>query len=462
MPRNQLSGLGKSKFYRGSISTENEAIEEAINAESDEKFSVDAVFSENMIRFCEAVVHPFGNEAIGALLPDHYQELVIPVTDRLELDLTPDLFNLAGSWEATGDFQLDGVFLWIMPRCTAAGTVVNFIDDGGSLCPRNPYLGVNADLSALEQSIPLEQYSLCFTGIWSQTGTTSNAPITYGFFSDAGVFGNAVIPIYYSIQYTRFDNINRNCDKLRLLGAGLKVWSEQAPINTGGYSVGGWITIEDIMQATSWTNRASPLFSPGPATPGALKAIQPKIKFACRTPGVKGSTVRYSPLQTSDQVEAEYPKIPSRMFTTGANTVTPLTGIVPNIIVDQPNADLAINDVITPGSFVPCIFWQFNTTDNSGVNVNGVYTLKVMSMIHGEGTPTGESPFMACKSATDPSAAYAKAMVENLEVFPPAVTGHSFKSFISKMKHVVAKAKKVSGHVTKVLALADKFAETFG
>jgi hypothetical protein len=292
--------------------------------------------------------------------------------------------------------------------------------------------------------------------------TTANSPITYGFFSDAAVFGNAIIPVYYAIQLTRFNNIYNNCDKLRLLGAGIKVWSEQAPINTGGYSVGGWITVEDIMSAMAWTDRVTPLFTPGPATPGALKAIQPKIKFACRTPGVKGSTVRYSPLQTSDQVEAEYPKIPTRMATTGTINIAALNGVVPNLVIEQPNVDFSINDVITPGSFVPCIYWQFNTTDTGGAAVNGVYTLKVMAMVHGEGTPTGESPFMSCKSSTDPSAAYAKAMIENLEVFPPAVSGHSFKSFMTKMKHVVGKAKKVAGHVTKVLALADKFAETFG
>ena len=246
---------------------------------------------------------------------------------------------------------------------------------------------------------------------------------------------------------------------MRILGAGLKAWSEDAPINTGGFSVGGWITLEDIAEALEIGPRGGNLLTPGALSPGALKAIQPKIKFACRSPGVKGSTVRYSSLQTPEQVESEYPTIPDRMWTIeGSVNNEQLPG---PYVVQGENIDLSTNDVITPGSFVPCIYWSFNINQNNdNVNVNDVYTLKLMSMVHSEGTPTGESPFMTNKSCVDPAASHAKTMLENLEVWPAATKGHSFKSFLKKTRHVIAKVTKGVGTFTKLLGLADQFAET--
>jgi hypothetical protein len=444
-----ITSATRAKYNRRSVANEVES------KMADESVSIDGVFSEPLIRFCEAVVHPFGPESIGATLPDQFQELVVPVTDRIELDLTPDLFNIAGDWQTTAGVQLTGVFMWFQPRCMAAGLAITDID-GNDEFGSVPYLGVDDTLSALDQSVILDHYYLCFTGVWEQTASSLAAPITYGFFNDNQVNGAIISSCYYAIRYTRFSNVAANCDKMRLMGAGIKMWSEQAPINTGGYCTAGWATVEDIVEALVWAPRSAPLSTPGPLSPGSLKAFQPKIKFAVRSPGVRGGTVRYSPLQTPEQVESEYPQVPNRFYDFIVNNSL---GPWPNYIQSKPNADLAIHDNITPGSFVPTIFWQFNTTDND--SNNGVYTIKVMSMVHGEGTPSGESPFMACKSTVDPAAEHAKSMLENIEVFPVAASGHSFKSFLRKTKHVVSKVAKTAGHITKILSLADKFAAQY-
>jgi hypothetical protein len=471
LQRNALTDLSNSRFRN----TQNNRMVQNVSNEKpievpDEKSSIfeeatlKSTMSDDMVRFCEAVVSPFNGEAIGAILPDRYQELVVPVTDRLELDLTPDAFNhplSTGSWEADSNVQLTAVFIWFQPRCLEAGSIATFTDPTEvNPITRIPYLGVDDSLSTVSGSTALNMYNLCFTGIWTTSGNPTNAPNTYGFYQDNQVSGATILPIYYMIQLTRFSNIDSNCDKMRILGGGLKVWSEQAPINTGGYSVGGWITMDDVFTALQWTTAAlSPTGLVGPLTPGALKDIQPSIRFACRSPGVKGATTRYSCLQTPEQLESEYPKIASRNYATvDAALREPVTGS--DWITEFPNSDLSMHDVITPGSFIPCIYWQFNVTDES--DNNGVYTLKLMSMVISEGSPTGASPFLSNKVTPDPTAEHSKMMLENIDVFPVATIGHSFKSFMSKAHRVMSHVVKGAGHVAKILTLVDKFGQMFG
>lgn len=415
------------------------------------------IISEPLQRYCEAVVHPFGNEAVGATLPDRYQELIIPLTDRLELDLTPDLFNsplAVTDWQDTPGVQLTGIFMWLQPRAIGAGTInilnteaagtVNFYNT-------NPFLCADDKFSQLAADGILNAYNLCFTGIWAASG---NFPVTYGFFQG----GNPNVPIspyYTAIQYSRFSNIVSNCDKIRILGAGLKLWSEEAPINTGGYSLGGWITLEDIYEALEIGDDPSDYT---PVNAGALKNIQSQIKFACRSPGVKGSTVRYSSIQTAEQAEPEYPVLPSRMYSVQDQLIESIPSGLIQTVVPRPGADLGISDMTTPGSFVPCVYWSFNIKSQES-EVEGVYTLKVMSMVHSEGTPTGESPFMSNKSNYDSSVQYIKQMLENPEMFPAAAAGHSFKSFMKKTRHIVSKLKKGAATAVKVLTLIDKVAK---
>jgi hypothetical protein len=469
LQRNVPKSLTNSQFRGGSkrISVQNVANEIACEEKGNgggllEEVKLQDTMSDDMVRFCEAVVHPFGGESVGAILPDRYQELVVPVTDRLELDLTPELFNhpLATlDWQDDSEVQLTGIFMWFQPRCLQSGTLTTFDDPLESVPILTlPYLGVNDDLSTASGVVALNQYNVCFTGIWSSSNV-NDPGITYGFYNNNIGSGGKILSIYYAIQLSRFENIKSNCDKMRVLGAGLKMWSEQAPINTGGYSVGGWITIDDIMTAMQWTTGATSVTGLiGPLTPGALKNIQPSIRFACRSPGVQGSTVRYSCLQTAEQIESEYPTITNRDWVSidGAQRL-PIVGS--EWVAERPNSDLSIHDVITAGSYVPCIFWQFNITDQE--SNNGIYTVKVMSMVHGEGSPTGSSPFMSNKVAPDPSTEHAKMMLENVEVFPVATKGHSFRSFMSKAKRVVASVVKGAGHITKMLSLVDRFGRMF-
>jgi hypothetical protein len=452
----------RARRYRRNVEEENKEEEkETVTGTWQERLKVTEILSPALISFCEAVVHPFGNSAIGATLPDKFQELVIPLTDRMEFDIAPSFFNVSGTPNPT-EYQLTGIFCWFMPRCLGAGTTSVSNNASEIAFQLYPYLGIKSNFSTQNMEVIHQQYVLCLTGIWR---SSLEIPVSYGFYND-GLAGNTDIQNYYAaIEYSRFVNINQNCDGLRILGAGIKMWSEEAPINTGGYSVGGWATLQDILAAQQNTFFSGEQVLVRAKFPGQLAAFQTNIKFACRTQGVKGSTVRYSPLQTPEQCESEYPWIPDGTSTPFKdNNYRDIGDGTPAVPFDPPvsldGVSLAIHDVMTPGSYVPCIFWSFNT--NLTTDIAETYTIKLMSMVHSEGTPKGSSPFMSDKSNVDLATTHVKSILENPEVFPPATGGSSFKSFMSKVRHIIAKVTKGAGHVTKVLAMADSMAEKLG
>lgn len=467
---------------------------------SQESIRLADLLSEPMQRFCDAVVHPFGNGAIGATLPDEYQELVIPTTDRIERDFSPKDFvhpRSSSPPPSSNAFLLEGAFMWIQPRCNGAGqsSIVNLtveddidkissiedIEEVPSYLTRNktsrkretyeakvgapvavqvrqfPLESVNATTVEAVATAELEElqasYMLCITGQW----TTVEGKQWGLYYKDGNAASGYITHTILSIPYDRFKNIDGNTSKLRLLGAGLKVWSEEAPINTGGYCLGGWITVDDIMEGFEIgpenvvvDDNAAPAVNPL-----FLESVQTKMKYACRNPGVKGATVRYSPLQDKEQLDPEYPLIPTRELRVTDGTGTGTAGFLyPYEVRPKTASSLAIHDVITPGSYVPCIYWNYNSKDTLA-DTNGAYSLKIMSIAHSEATPNGNCPFMSNKNKFDPFSTKAKMMLENPDKYPAAVAGHSFRSFMSTAKHVTAMVASYATKTMKMMALAE-------
>lgn len=409
-----------------------------------ETITVRDVFPPEVIAFAEAVTHPFGNGAIGAVLPDQFQELVVPCVDRHEIDLSASGFNYSGDWTNDHTMRLLGVLLWIQPRCLAAGTVAwdDVIEPtdvtSNAQEAEYPYF-VQANGNVQDAQASVEMYTLCYTGYWSTGNTTDGDRV--GFYQ--GADGNSTLfPGYRMLPYPRAEIINDNCAKGRLLGAGLKVWSEEAPIETGGYAVAGWMTMRDVLEATKSAQ--------------AMATVQQRIKGAVRRPGVKGVTARYSCLQDPQQCEAQPIFIPDDLYTPEVKG-NPTTGVKFSFPIPHHNVDLSVYDVCSAGSFVPSVFWRFNTSnDSASANTDGVYTLKIMSMIHVEGQPNGDSPFMSQHVQKYMGIEHIKSVLEDWETYPPAAGGHSFKSFMTKVSSVVAKVAKGAGHVIRVLTLVDK------
>lgn len=394
------------------------------------KFSLNDIVGASLHGFAESVVHPFGNGAVGAVCPDRYSELVIPCTDRLDFDLSP-----AAAW-TTGDstdlpveWVLAGWNVWFMPRCISAGWLSEVAGDYQyAFQSYDSFDGVEDD------SVPLDLYTLCYIPYWLHVGkpkagfleVTAGMPPTV-----------EMLQGYKQVRYARFAAIQNNCDKARVLGAGIKLWSEESPINTGGYCYGGWCTMNDIF-ATVYS----------PLQGSEIISLPDHLRYINREIGLKGTTTRYSVLQTPEQLEPEYPSVPARIFTVSSGVIS-VVG----------NNDLGTNDVTTPGSYVPMSIWRFNVTDNVEGGTASAYTLKLSSMVHIEGYPNGDSPFQSARVLPDPMFDHIQYFLENPEQFPAAVGGHSFKSFTKKAAHIVGKATKFAGHFQKLMKLLDGVAQ---
>lgn len=484
--------------------------------------SFKSLLSRPLQSFCEAVTNPFGNGALGAVLPDNYNDLTIPVSDRAEFDLDYTSVNFSGhDWyadaiatsPATADdagfydnaaatIQLLGIYIWFQPRCVQSSLLDTCIVNDSSFAvfrgsaPKYPYTVTGElDEAFADKLAIMDEYVLCYTGYWyinngaprdtsdTEYNYTGYAAGLYYKASDSGTVTERTFPHvfgYRVVPYPRIENIADNISKARILGAGLKVWSEEAPINTGGYVVGGWTTFDDllpIIRNTSygWGDGSGTLSSTAYYTQlvtslsnsgSATNDFIPSLKGACRETGVGGVTVRYSPLQTAEQLEKERVMLDGDdanfSYVTDWDPSGESTGVNYVNIHPSTGSDLSAFDVITRGSYIPALFWKWNVDLTADEPIADLYTLRVMSMVHLDGQPLGTSPFMSQNYDCDPASAHVKLLMENWSVFPPAVSGHTFKSFMTKASHVTSKMVKGAGHVLKILNLVDKFATQVG
>jgi hypothetical protein len=420
---------------QGVVNTNGSRIVNVRNALT-EKVKLLDLLSPELIQFSEAVTNPFGNNAIGAVFPDSFQELATPCIDKLNYDLDFTQFNLDGDWvNDQTDRRLLGVFVWLQPRCFASGT--SLIDNAGTM--QYPmFADQGYPLSSNDAKYLAHSYLLCYTGHWSN-GTGENRT---GFWSANG----STIETYYRVlPFPRIGNIHSNCAKGRLLGGAFKMWSEEAAINTGGYSVAGWLPMSDILDCVDTGASAD-------SRGNSLSNIQQKIKGPQLSKGIEGITVRYSMLQDEQQRHAQPVKISSDQYTLS------VINNIPNITAAQ-NVNMSVFDLMQSGSFVPACYWRFNNTnaDTSTPLTSGLYTIKLLSVIHYEGSPKGDSPFMSVHVKKDPASDHIKSILEDWQMFPPATEGHSFSSFINKASHVVSKVTQGVGHFHKLMVGIDQF-----
>lgn len=413
-----------------------------------------ASFSYHLRGFAEAVVHPFSPEAIGAMCPDQWSGPSIPITDRLTIDFDPSIYQISS-------LDLDGVLIAIVPRCLRAGwaqgTPPTDAAQNNGIKLQAPYMGT-VGAPALGMAVPggtnvkpdliFDQYYLLIAGIrgdkYVWIGTNNREAASSGSATSIAVDGWANsagndTPGYNAIRFSRFGKYKGNCDKGRILGAGLKVWSNESPLNTGGTCYGGWITQDDLFKSLIGSGQFAS--SPPPST------IEDYIRFRFTSLGVGGSTVRYSPLQSPIQQEYVVPAVTTTAYNLAADAIW--------WSEEKENVDLTAFDQCKPGDFIPCCVWRYNTA-----MAGGVYNLRISAQMHIQGSPSGDSPFQTKTIRSDPNYLYCKSLIENLEDFPVAVGGHSFKSFMSKAPKLIAKMFKVSGHVNKFLGHASAFANT--
>jgi hypothetical protein len=428
-------------------------------------------------KFAEAVTNPFGNGAIGATLPDQYQDVIIPLLDRLEMDFNLQSFQMEDSNWQTDTFvpgayiQLTGVIFWIQPRCAESGIYSDCSRTVHLSRPRYPHF-VNEKWSEFNKFSTLYAYNLCYAGIWNLShGDTvedgENIPFAgeaCGLYRRYQLSSNDFLPTVHGfrmIPFDRYESLKDAVDSLRILGAGLKVWSEEAPINTGGFATAGWMTVNDVLSPFD-EQRTSPSSSGVTSTYSgrslAASNYVTKIKGISRQQGVDGVTVRYSPLQAPEQLDHEV-SIVDQVSYNEYQYSTPFTGYYG--LENAVGSSIQAFDLMLTGNYVPVVVWKYNVqpvTTPEEVTSEGIYSLRVMCIAHSEGVPRGTSPFMCAPNQMEMGIDNIKMILENWQDFPPATEGHSFKSFASKARKVIAKVSQGAGKVAKVLALIDKYA----
>lgn len=382
-----------------------------------------SLFSEELHTFADAVVNPFDQSAIGAIMPDQWQPPTIPALDRLNFQLDPTVFA-----DATGG-AVGTVIFAIVPRSLATG----WWDYGGANGLANvPFydLGPNLGGGGSPGYPIMARYpyvlvmSVAVDGAW--TALTGGA-----------VVGSVVEPGYNSVAFSRSSLAGSNLAACRMVGAGLKVWSDDAPINTGGTAYGGWITPDALKNSLG--NRA------GGSAPGV---VQDELRFRTIKQGVEGVTVRYSPLQSAEQENFVEFSLPDSLVAWDPS-------VVPQDSVKfGENYSPFVYDQVNPTTSIPCVVWKFTSAQD-------LYALRVQSVVHLQGRPMPLSPFMQVTPKPDPLYSHLAMLLENKDAFPVSTGGHSFKKFLTKAFKHAQRLFRHADDVSKFLELSSGLASRF-
>lgn len=405
------------------------------------------LLDEELLAFSNAVVHPFSDGAIGAVWPDSWQTVSLPATDRLTLDIDPSIYTGA----SPGMTSIIGFVAILQPRCLAAGWLREF--DANSQVVRSITITpeYNVDDTVVDNTVsryrygPACQYSVFIAAI----GTSSESGdeiAAHGYDpTDNSVFIGAPTGFlsggFNSMAFSRFGTYGTVVDAGRVLGAGMKMWSEAPPIQTGGTVYGGWATTEDIYR---WFVRDTPSLS--------VTSFEDIMQHRQHFQGVDGVTVRYSPLQSDKQADYVPP------YVRGLGTESVQNNDVrrpPNVLN---NVEPMVFDQVTMGDYVPVCLWKYNSVDTESL-----YSVRLEARLHIQGRPVGTSPFATIPPRLEPLLNVIVPLLSNPNLFPAAVEGHSFRSFIARLKEwgggVLRTVKRYGPKVAQAMSLVEKYLE---
>jgi hypothetical protein len=105
----------------------------------------------------------------------------------------------------------------------------------------------------------------------------------------------------------------------------------------------------------------------------------------------------------------------------------PLKAVFDTIVISYPGGlDPSKQDMCDPGDYCPVIYWQFESTVKT-------YSLQCTSYVHDEAHPIETSPFVASKMEAVGGLEELAVLLSDETKYPVTATGHSFKSFISRV-----------------------------
>jgi hypothetical protein len=372
-----------------------------------------AFISDEVNRFAEAVVNPFDDAAVGAILPDKWSSPTIPAMDIMSLNFAPSLYSKIDS-----TIVIYGMQFAFIPRSMGVG----WAQDDGSGGTKNPIFYLNDAFGGhvKGRKTCANLYSIMVTCL----GTT--ASITTPSFLCINPTTNAIVQGYNLFETNRYDEIISSCDGARIAGAGIKTIAQSAQIQTGGTVFGGWMTVDDLYKNVAQYAAGSVMTASSPFE------VQTQLFGLSRFKGVDGCTVRYNPIQSS--VQQKY------------RDLYPDTNLINN---GNPHAEgftdgssVGAGDTIGPGDYIPSIVWNFNQTTEPN---SDAYSIRFRMVVHLQCKPAGKCPFMINQVIYDTDFDQLCTILNNPTIFKIAVSGESFSSFMSAFGDVIKK----SGQILK-------------
>jgi hypothetical protein len=396
-------------------------------------------------QLAEAITNPFSDQAIGAVIPDQWAPPSIPAMDILSFDIDPQA--LVTTYVAE-ELAIRAVITAFVPRSLAAGWIAT---DGG-----DPVVNIiSTDTTFGRQEIkPLADLYCLFIGFIGTTKYFTDPVILCIDTLGAGTNADPKVKLgYNAVQFSRIQALKANVTGARICGAGLKLFTDEAPIETGGTVYGGWMPIHDLHKAVTFSESLSvkrgafslqrePRDSDGWHVPSKAPkvgatilpglpslTIQDRLRYRGVYKGLDGVTVRYSPLQSSNQEDFE-PIFEDALFDNAESIYQPIA-----------NLGVGVHDAIGTSDYVPASVWWFNS-------VTSLYSVRLLARVHIQCEPDGGCPFMTGTVKPDLRYQHLQVILENKAAFPVTSKANSFKAFNEGLREVFT----TIGHGAKVLS----------
>jgi len=111
------------------------------------------------------------------------------------------------------------------------------------------------------------------------------------------------------------------------------------------------------------------------------------------------------------------------------------------------SVDLSKNDLVDPGDYIPCVYYQFNSAN--------IVPLQLRAVVHGVAEPIARLPFLSEPVHYDPLFDHVKNILSDPSVFPVNATGNSFKTALNKFSKITGKVMKIGNKANKFLKLVE-------
>lgn len=462
--------------------------------------------SETM-KFLQATTHPFGPQGVGAIMPDSFQNNVIPGYDPLDIEL--DLNSIFAKINTSTDSVIiDGVIAAISPRCLAAGWFAGIQKTATVLTDDTVPVPVDVTVPDRQQIIQILPVDTNFQPLY-QSGGVETPNDDYSLFDPycliiilvnsegrpVAVFEDTTADpptatlVYgaYCMRFPRIKPILSDTSAIRIIGGGAKVIARTAPINTSGVCFAGQLRIERLVKLLI-TDAQLPT-----GDTGSFKNFQNNFSNRFTTQkGVRGATARYNIFNTIDQRMKQFTNISdaiiklaiekiadSPMSTPGLKNgmyhqrvlkkktrtramraelkeeeekkqvlkdITPTEAVI-TIYELADGIDISKDDLADPGDLIPSVYYQFNESEP--------IVLQLRATVHTNGEPIPTLPFLTSNVEPESQFEEIAKIAPNPQIFPLTESGNSFKSAFKKFNQITGKVLKHANVGAKILKLLE-------